>query len=548
MMLSIIEMIKPKHFAALSLITSGLFLYSCSLAQVTNPSTAKREFGEIALKESVVPIHPGVPGKTPFWNMHSHQFIYAPAFDYKEVSNAKSYRYKIQSENATAPFTFESKISYAPLSPVWAAVPVGKFKLEVTGLSDKGDSLGLAGKGEYYRAAAFNGPYYPPVMDYDNSARIALDNLLKKDYVEYWLKNKIPDPSYVNYRYPAKIYSALVIGAITHAKLKAGTADAKRSTELATIVADYMLSISFKQGTPWEFFVPTYYGDRVKKSAKEHIQLTNHFTVMGVDAGNAYLDLYDFIGDKKYLEAAKRIANTYLKTQLKNGSWYLFVNHETGKPTAENITIPTSIINYFDRLRKDYKRTGLENSTARAFKWIMDNPVKTFNWQGQFEDVFARPPYVNLSREQACDLAIYLFKNNKDIPLAEELLSYSEDQFVIWEKPLAIAYQKPRPGGNSKNWITPSVQEQYVFWMPVGRAAGIMVETFWQAYVATKKEIYLAKAKSIANAFTKVQKEHNGDYPTFFTKYPMNLWLNSTVYPAKVLMTLQNNLSKLKKT
>ncbi len=97
------------------------------------------------------------------------------------------------------------------------------------------------------------------------------------------------------------------------------------------------------------------------------------------------------------------------------------------------------------------------------------------------------------------------------------------------------------------NWITPSVHEQYVFWMPIGRSAGIMVETFWQAYVSTKKEIYLAKAKSIAGTFTKVQKEHNGDYPTFFTKYPMNLWLNSTVYPAKVLMTLQNNLNKLNK-
>ncbi len=73
-----------------------------------------------------------------------------------------------------------------------------------------------------------------------------------------------------------------------------------------------------------------------------------------------------------------------------------------------------------------------------------------------------------------------------------------------------------------------------------------MVETFWQACVAAKKKFTLAKAKSIANTFTKVQKKHKGDYPTFFTKYPMNLWLNSTVYPAKVLMTFGNNLRKLR--
>ncbi len=521
------------------------FLFSFSSSQVT--SSANKSFGEIALKESVVPIHPGEPGKTPFWNMHAHQFIYAPAFDYKMVDKATKYRYKIVSLNNASQYTFESKIPYAALSPVWASVPVGYFNLEVTGLSEKGDSLGVAGKGKYYRAATFNGPYYEPVMAYDKSARIALDNLLKKDYVEYWLKHKEPDPSYVNYRYPSKIYGALVIGAITHAQLKPGTADAKRSKELAIILADYMLSIRFKEGTPWEYHVPTYYGERSVNPPKPHLHISNHFTVMGVDAGNAFLDLYDFTGDKKYFEAAKRIADTYLKNQLDNGSWYQFVKHETGKPTAENITIPTSIINYFDRLRNDYKVGGLENSTARAFKWIMENPVKTWDWQGQFEDVFARPPYVNLSREQACDLAIYLFKNKKDFKLAEELIRFAEDQFVIWEKPVNIAYQEPRPGGNSKNWITPSVQEQYVFWMPIGRAAGIMVETFWQAYVATKKEIYLAKAKSIANTFTKVQKENNGDYPTFFTKYPMNLWLNSTVYPAKVLMTLENNLNKFKK-
>ena len=545
-MLSIIKKIQLKHFAAILLITSGLFLYSGSSAQVTNSSTLKREFGEIALKESTVPIRPGEPGKSPFWNRHARQFIYAPTFDYKAVNNATTYRFRILSAVDNTTLSFENKNPFAPLSAVWASVPVGYFDLEVTGLSANGDSLGLAGKGKYYRAAPFNGPYYEPVMAYDKSARLALDNLLKKDYVEYWFKHKIPDPTYVNYRYQSKIYGALVIGAITHAKLKAGTTDAKRSKELAVIVADYMLSIRFKEGTPWEFFVPTYYGERSENATKPHLKITNHFTVMGVDAGNAFLDLYDFMGDKKYLDAAKLIANTYLKTQLNNGSWYQFVNHETGKPTAENITIPTSIINYFDRLRKDYKMSGLENSTAKAFKWIMDNPVKTFNWQGQFEDVFARPPFENLSREQACDLANYLFKNDKDILLAEELVRFAEDQFVIWEKPLNIAYQQPRPGGNSKNWITPSVQEQYVFWMPIGRAAGIMIETFWQGYAATKKEIYLSKAKSIANTFTLVQKEHNGDYPTFFTKYPMNLWLNSTVYPAKVLMTLENNLKKLK--
>jgi maltose/maltodextrin transport system substrate-binding protein len=262
--------------------------------------------------------------------------------------------------------------------------------------------------------------------------------------------------------------------------------------------------------------------------------------------------LYDYTGDEKYLLAAKRIAQTYRKNQMENGSWYLFVNHETGKPIAENIVIPTAPVNYFIRLKKDYKVTGLEEMTEKAMDWIMENPVRTFNWQGQFEDVKAFAPYKRQSREQACDLAMYLFNNNKNYNLAEELVRFAEDQFVIWEKPLPIIVgNKPKKdvpsGWNSKYWITPSVQEQYGFFMPVNRTAAIMIETYWAAYTATKKEIYLAKAQSIANAITLVQKEHDGDYPTMFTKFKMNFWLNSVVYPAKTMMKLEKNLQQLKK-
>lgn len=274
-------------------------------------------------------------------------------------------------------------------------------------------------------------------------------------------------------------------------------------------------------------------------------------TIICADAGNAYLDLYDVTRDQKYLDAAKHIAETYTKTQMENGSWYLFVDLESGKPTAANIAIPTSTINYFNRLTKSYGVKGLEAANKKALNFIMNNPVKTFDWHGQFEDIYERPAYQNLSREQACDLAIYLFRNGKDnsgnIKLAEELVRFSEDQFVIWEKPRPdLVIGKEGQGSMSKNWITPSVQEQYVYWMPVGRAAGIMVTTFWEAYYATKNEMYLAKAKSIANTFTVIQKLHEGDYPTYFTPYKMNYWLNSNVYPAKVLMELENNIKQIK--
>lgn len=536
------------HILNFTIVLAFTGLFSSFTTENGSNKPELTEFGKIAKAESLVPIRPGIPGKYPFWNGSAHQFIYAPSFDYKIIEGAMKYRYDIKCDDLST-YQLISDVPYTPLSEVWQSMPTGIFNLRVTALNADGDSIGLAGTGKYYKAAFFNGPYHQPVMPYDQSAEIALSNIMTKDYVQYWFIHKVPDPEYAYYRYPAKIFSALIVGSITYARLKPGTDEAENAIELACIVADYLISISYPEGAVWEFFPPTYYGPRIKNNPGSHMLTTTNFTLMGADAGNAYLDLYDVTGNEKYLYAAKRIAKTYQKNQMQEGSWPLFVHYETGKPLAENIVIPTSPINYFIRLKEEYKVKDLDKMTKKAMKWIMENPVKTFNWQGQFEDVKAFPPYQRQSREQACDLAIYIFKNKKDFKLAVELVRFAEDQFVIWENPLPIIIENRKnkdSGWNSANWITPSVQEQYGFFMPVNRTAAIMIETYWAAYEATRQEIYLAKAKSIANSITLVQKEHDGDYPTMFTKYKMNFWLNNAIYPARTMIKLQQNLQKLK--
>lgn len=508
-------------------------------------------YGQKAWKESAQPVRPGGVDGHPFWNEAARRFIFAPAFDFKAVDGAARYHFEVTSEKTSQTLAFDADKPTAALSPVWPQVPVGYVTVSATGLKDDGTTAGNAGERRTWRAAPFNGPYHqPPVMPYDKSAQTALNVLLHKDYVEYWLKNGKPDPEYALYRYPSKIYGALVIGAVTQARLTTGTAEAERSIKLACTVADFMLSVRFPEGEAWARQVPTYWGPLIEKNKgkKTHMQLANHLTTMGVDAGTAFLDLYDLVGDDKYLQAAKDIAEIYKKTQMDNGTWPLYVEHASGKAFAENLAIPTAMINYFDRLRRDYKVTGLDDATKKALSYVMENPVKTFNWQGQFEDVKPRGPYKNQSREQACELAMYLYRNNGDKKLAQELIRYAEDQFVIWEQPVPYRGKKAveSEGYDSRTWITPSVQEQYVFWQPVGRSAGIMIDTFWEAYKATGDDIYKAKAESIANSFTVVQSKWNGDFPTFFTAEKMNYWLNSVVYPSKVLMNLENAIKNVK--
>lgn len=535
-----------KQFTLLILFTALI----CACESTAQKGTELRTFGEIALKESAIPVRPGIPGERPFWNTYAKRFIYAPAFDFKAVENAQRYRFELLLLADSSTYSFESDRPFSPLSPVWPEVPVGDVELKVIALTAGGDSVGLAGERNFYRSAPFAGEYHEPVLPYDSSATLALENLMKEDYIQYWLEHNAPDPEYKNYIFATKIYSALIVGGITHARLKAGISEAEQSIRLAQTVADYLIGISYEEGSEWEFFPPSYHGSFKGKDLanifknKRFMRETTNFTIIAADAGNAYLDLYDYTGDKKYLEAAIRIARTYQKTQMNNGTWYQLVHYKTGEPLSSLIAIPTGVVTFLERLGRDYAVEGLEETSDKAFNWIMENPVRDFHWVGQFEDITPRDPYINLSREQACDLAMYIFKNRSSdqemFQLAEELVRFSEDQFVVWEQPRPGTGRNP--ARNSENWITPSVQEQYVFWTPVSRSAGIMIETYMYAYEATKDEIYLAKAKSIANALTLVQETHNGEYPSFFSTLETNKWLNGTVYPAEILLRLSEDL------
>ena len=45
-----------------------------------------------ALREACVPLRPGEPGKSPFWNVYAEYFIHAPAFDFPAWPRAAQYR------------------------------------------------------------------------------------------------------------------------------------------------------------------------------------------------------------------------------------------------------------------------------------------------------------------------------------------------------------------------------------------------------------------------------------------------------------------------
>ncbi len=507
------------------------------------------ELYELSVHESLIPINTGTPGVTPFWNIYATRFIYAPAFDFPEVPGAKKYLFTLKSDSTGEEYSFMADHPWSDLSPVWDQVPTGMANVKVKGMLP-GGSDSLSGAREFYKAAVYQGPYHHRNLDYSASSEKALRYLFNAPYMKYWLSHGEPDPGYGLYCYPSKMMSAVINGMLLFSELTEDTAEQAEALKIAQIAADYLINLSEPEGTPLEFFPPTYsgpiYADMVDewrgKSLSDRMML-----IYPATAGQACLALYNKTNNEKYFGAALKIAGTYKKLQLESGTWNLLVFLEDGLPVSGNFVVPVGVYSFLNRLDKEYGRTEYRESARRAIRWIEENLVKDFNWEGQFEDQKPSDRYKNLSKGQACGYALYLLNSDKPedsvIAQAEEIIRFAEDQFVIWEDPIAGDYW----GIKSDAWITPCVLEQYNFYTPVNASSSDMIEVYITAHRHTGNILYLAKAMDLANTIVATQDVVTGHYPTYLVSNLLDQegWINCMTYTAATIRKLDDYLKKL---
>jgi maltose/maltodextrin transport system substrate-binding protein len=519
------------------LVIAALMIFSAAMAQAAPATTqATHPFHEQSLRESLIPIRPGKPGASPFWNEQAKQFIFAPAFNFSPIEGAKQYHFVVDCSDHRSR-SFDSANPWDPLTPVWADIPPGTTRVRVEAINDSGKSIGVAGDRQFHRAAIFDGPYGAPVTSYRESARIALDGLIHEPFVQSWRTTGKPDPGYPLYRYSSKILGSLMSACAAYATQSARPADADHALEIGRRAADFLISISAAAGTALENLPPTYHDAKPTERENDNWNML----MTPAEAGRGYLDLYDATRDGKYVDAADHIASTYAKLQLPSGTWHLKVDNRTGEPLAPIDLIPSEVVNFLDRLVTQYKKREHAQSLQRAIKWISENPVRTMNWQAQFDDAKLRGAYQNLSKHEACQFAMYLFNHASDDPAnvttAEELLRFAEDQFVTWEQPptdLKLRGENLKP----QFWFTPCSLEQYAMFEPISGSSAWMIMTYVRAYNATHKDIYLAKAKSLANALTEAQQYHHGRYPTRMVKQDLAYWINSSMNTIRAMNEL----------
>lgn len=511
------------------LAVSAALLFSCGRNE-----TKMEKLNRQAEKEYLVPVRPGYEGRNPFWNGYAKKFIYAPAFNFAETEGAVLYRFTISGGEDS--WSFEAKAPTAALSPVWNDIPVGKVHLKVEALSSDGEVMGIVGERDFLRDYPFEGPYPAKARPYGQAARMALLYVHQMPQVLAWKNGPVPDMSYKHNTYANKIIGATISNECFIARLYPALRE--DALAIARNAAAFLISESRPEGDVLAFFPPTYYQDLI--ASKKNQGLT--MTMDALYSAQAFLDLYDETSDSLYLDRALKIADTYAKIQGEDGSFPIKVHFESGEPVNGSKAMLAPVVRFVQRLEKQYGIMDFTPMKEKAFGWMKEHALKTFDLTGQFEDVGVDvEPYQNLTNCTASPFASCILHEDKvtaeDLENAFDLVRFSEDQFVHWRS-------LPRKNG-IPHVSVPCVHEQYHYETPVDNSSCNVANALLDLYEHTGDELCLAKALALADGLTINQIAGSGQMPTTLDyRDPVRnshrtFWINCSLSSIRLLLRLE---------
>lgn len=489
----------------------------------------------------------GVDGKN-FWNTNSMQFMFVPSFQFPRIPAAESYVYTATDcEGKTHSFTSDSPT--APLTPIWKDIPAGMVELKVEAIHKINGQKYLAGARTFFKSYPFPGREALPekACSYKECAIKALDYAFNSPASQYWLNHGKPDPDYYHNVYPAKMITSLVKAMTAYAEIKPEMAE--KALKLATNAADYLLSITYGADTATEGLPPTYSFEGLNRDVVNATapaaegRKDQNMLIYPPRVAIMYLQLEEITGDKKYFEAAQKIADYYKNNVLPNGSWYLLIYNDTNKPVSNNCCATFDILEFLNAF---YKRTGEEcwrELEKGYFDYLLKTRHETFNWEGQFEDIQLSGNFVNLTHFVPGNLIEYVTENHSDneemINMAKELLRFVEDQFVVWKEFAPWSDHKP----DGVKWYTPAAMEQYFWYVPIDSSTAALINDFLCVYNITKDELLLEKACALGDSITRMQDPVSGVIPTHWMKEDCtenleNFWINCHIHTGFMMMKL----------
>jgi len=490
-----------------------------------------------------------------FWNGYAIRFIHAPAFKFTAVDGAARYIYEV-TDDWHRVHTFEAAEPTASLKTVWKKLPVGYVTVVCRGVAGDGTAKGEAGRRTFWKKSDFDNSYPPATKTFSLAYRRVFDAYFGMSQTKYLLQHGRPDPDYYLSCYPSKMLAAQIEALILYAQGLSGDHERAREKLLgvAKRAADYLIAESVPVGKPLAFFTRTYanggeYGRFA--GAENRIML-----VYPANCGGAFLKLHDATKDVRYLEAAERIAATYMRLQGEDGTWFLLQDAETGKEYAPNRLQPYPVIAFFEALYAATGKSEYRATADRAFAFVEKGPMRDWNWEGQFEDIRpAQARWANLTKHAACATATYLLARFPGdavrLDQAEELVRFAEDQFIEWTPPYGDRAPDSRPDDGTwasfckpySSWMTPCALEQYSCYYPIDASADRFINTYLALWRVTRKADYFAKARALGATATRMQ-EADGFINTWWVKGVernddrYHTWINCMLATARALENL----------
>ena len=488
------------------------------------------------------------------WTRSSMRFIDPPTLAFSNVVGAAQYRYEVMGDENVRLSLDPTAVPVVDLDAVWSKLPTpGNVTVVATAYGADGKLLKEAGRRNFWKKMPFvKGAYPPAKRDFATAARMVYDYVFALPSTKYLLEKGEPDPAYPLNGYPSKTLGFLINGALHYARMRPERAE--ETLAVARKAADYLIARSFPGDWPLAHFTRTYErgGEIGQFKGADDIVMT----IYPAFAGRSLVNLHVRTGEKKYLDAAERIAATYIRLQGEDGVWPLKMNARTGEVVSPNRLVPSEPVDFFDEL---FAATGKEvyrEASARAFAFFERGPLSNWNWEGQFEDIPPKPqPYANLSKHPAvwaeCHLLTQAPVDAGKIELAKKLMAFAEDQFVEW----TIPHFPQRPGftvpdeawrvrlGEYGRWTVPAALEQYACYLPIDASAARLIVGWTALYRATGDKVCLDKARAMAATMTRMQ-EPDGKIPTFWISglkpgdSRRNNWVNCMLYSANALFDL----------
>lgn len=540
----------------------------CSCASKTEPVKVPLNLKEKALEEYSKSFRTDVA-----WNVNAKKFTYAPYLDFSstklsadEQKRTKAYRFTVYMDRNkgkiyvpmkefTSTFvkpgldpsadclkwSFTCDQPKASLSPIWNDILHAYVWLVVEAVDSEGKTVKEMGRRAFLHDKPFQDKPSSPARPYAESAVMAQKYINTINGVTSWRSSSVPNLNYEHNSYANKIIGETVAMEVLYARHV--PAAAEDAMTIARNASEFLVSQSRPAGSALAYFTPTYYGDKLKAGDAKNKDAT--MTMDACYVAQAFLDMYDYTGERKYLDHVLGMADTYARIQMSDGSYYSKIKFSDGTPLTEAKAMLHPLLNFLQRLEKQYGITKYAQTRTKAENWMDTDAMTSFDLRGQFEDVSVEniAPYSNLTNCTAAPYASYLLRKDncseKDIENARDLIRLSEDQFVYWDA-------LPKVDGK-KAINTPCVFEQYSYPTPVDNSACNVANAYLDLFERTGDELALAKAKALIDNITIMQNASTGQIPTTWdvrsSESGRTFWINCSQADIKILFRMEELLA-----